>query len=160
MPNWTFIAVSFLYHLGLSIWIGGIVVLGGLIAPRLFRTLDRETAGATFGAILKAFLRLRTAALAFVIGAALARHLMWETSMFASTLSIWIMIRWMCLTFLASEVCYELLFLEGAVETAYENRRVDGAESVSGRRFEKLHRRSELLMKVSFVAALGALLLS
>ena len=62
MPNWAYLAINFLYHLGLAIWIGGVAVLGALVAPALFKALPRQDAGAIFGPILRRFSRWRIAA--------------------------------------------------------------------------------------------------
>ena len=45
MPNWLYIVTHTFYLLGLTIWIGGGVILGALVAPALFRSLPRPQAG-------------------------------------------------------------------------------------------------------------------
>lgn len=160
MPNWGYVFVSFVFHLGLAVWIGGTVVLGALVAPTLFRNLDRSTAGSSFGSILRKFLRLRLVAILAVIIAAAVKYAIWEDSPTNSPQKIWIMIRWLCLTFMALAAFYEIFRLEGAIGRALEGRREQGAESASGRTFDRLHRQSEILMKMSLFAAFGALLLN
>ena len=146
MPNWLYLIVNVLYHLGLSLWIGGAVVLGALVAPALFGKLPRQEAGAIFGPILRRFSRVRLGAVIVVILTAAAKHLVWETH--AS--SIWIVIRWAAIAVMATSVFYEIFYLEGALEA----RRGDSAA------FMPLHRRSETLMKVGLIAAIVALFLS
>ena len=160
MPNWGYVFVSFVFHLGLAVWIGGTVALGAFVAPTLFRNLDRATAGTNFGAILRKFLRLRIVAIVAVIIAAAVKYVVWEDSPSDSAQRIWIMIRWSCLVFMAFAAFYEISRLEAAIARALEGRHAEGAESASGREFDRLHRQSEILMKTSLLAGLGALLLS
>ena len=143
MPNWLYLLFHFLYTLGLAVWIGGALALGALTAPKLFGTLPREQAGSIFGPILRRFSRVRLVAVALVIVGAGVKYLKWETH--AAT--PWIAIRWLCIAFLTIAVAYEILALEPAMARRDE-------------RFQALHRRSELLMKASLVAALVALFFS
>lgn len=56
------LALRYAYLLALLVWLGGLLVLGGLAAPALFASLEaahgaagREMAGLAFGAILRRF---------------------------------------------------------------------------------------------------------
>jgi len=56
------LALRYLYLLSLTPWLGGMIVLGAVVAPALFGTLEtsnilngRELAGATFGEIVRRF---------------------------------------------------------------------------------------------------------
>jgi len=155
MPNWLYIVTHTFYLLGLTIWIGGGVILGALVAPALFRSLPRPQAGSIFGPILRRFSRLRLAAVVVMIVTAAIKHLVWETHV----VSPWIALRWLALAVMAAIVLYELFGLEPAMEKTRP-----GAESGEDdpRRvaFMRLHRRSEALMKAGLGAALVALLLS
>ena len=142
MPNWLYLLDSIAYHLGLALWIGGAIVLGALVAPALFGAMPRQEAGAIFGPILRKFARLRLGAIALVIVAAAVKHLAWETH--AST--VWILIRWIAIAFMAAAVLYEIYSLEPALHA----RRGDPE------RFQPLHRRSENLMKLTLLAAVVA----
>ena len=143
MPNWSYLLFHFLYTAGLAIWIGGAVALGALTAPRLFGSLPREQAGAIFGPILRRFSRVRLGAVIAVIAGATAQYWRWETH--AAT--AWIAVRWAAIAWLALTVVYEILALEPALARRDE-------------RFAALHRRSEVLMKTSVMAALVALFFS
>lgn len=157
MPNWAYLVTHAAYHLGLAIWIGGAVVLGALVAPRLFRNLPRSQAGALFGATLRVFARVRLVALVVVIGAATLQHFVWESR--AAT--IWIILRWLALGIMSLAVVYEIGFLEKAVtESAAHLTEETGDDDQRRIEFNRLHRRAENLMKASLVAALVALLLS
>ena len=145
MPNWLYLAINFLYQIGLAIWIGGSIVLGALVAPMLFKAMPRAEAGAIFGPTLRRFSRLRVIAVLLVILGAAGKYVGWERN--AS--SPWIAIRWLAIAILAFSVVYEIGYLEPALE---RNR---GQEA-----FARLHRRSEVLMKSTLVVAVVALLLS
>jgi hypothetical protein len=108
MPNLGYLAVHALYHLGLAIWIGGAIVLGALVAPRLFRSLPRSQAGALFGPTLRAFSRVRAVALAVIIIAAALQHLVWERG----NVTPWIGLRWLALGVMGSCIVYEIGLLE------------------------------------------------
>jgi Domain of unknown function (DUF4149) len=143
MPNWAYLAINFLYHIGLAVWIGGTFVLGALVAPALFKALPRADAGAIFGPTLRRFSRIRVGAVALIVIGAAVKYLVWERH--AATL--WIAIRWAAIAALAIDVAYEIAFLEPALE------RARGEAAVFGR----LHQRSEMLMKSALLAAVVAL---
>lgn len=143
MPNWLHIVFNGLFHLGLALWIGGVVALGALVAPALFRSLPRPDAGAIFGPILRRFAYVRLAAVALMVIGAGAKYLKFETH--AAT--PWIALRWAFIALLAIIVVYEI----GVLHPRMERRGDD---------FARLHKRAEALMKVSLVAAVLALFLS
>ena len=135
MPNWLHIFVNGLYHLGLALWIGGAVALGAL---------PRQQAGSIFGPTLRRFAKLRLAAVALMIAGAGAKHVIFES--FAK--SPWIAVRWALIAVLAVTVVYEI----GVLHPAMERLRGDPA-------FQRLHKRSEGLMKASLAVAVIALFL-
>jgi uncharacterized membrane protein len=157
MPNWSYILINALYHLGLALWIGGAIALGALAAPVLFRSLPRPQAGAIFGPTLRRFARLRVLALVMIVAGASLKFLIYETH--AAT--IWLTLRWAAIAFLALELVYEI----GYQERAMERLRVQFGSGVAEddpRRltFGRLHKRAEVLLRVSVLAALLALVLS
>jgi len=137
--------VSFVYHVALALWIGGAIALGALTAPELFRRLQRPDAGAIFGTILRRFSRIRLGAVIVALIAAGVKHVEWERH----TSSHWIAARWVLLALLSAVVLYEIGYLEPVMG------RLRGSAE-----FMRLHRRSEGLMKVSLLAALGAVFLA
>ncbi|HYC90442.1 MAG TPA: DUF4149 domain-containing protein [Thermoanaerobaculia bacterium] len=156
MPNWLHLVVNFFYHLGLALWLGGVVVLGALVAPALFRSLPRLEAGTIFGKALRKFARLRLGALVVTILAAGIKHALWER-----TPTLWISLRWAALGILAAAVLYEIAYLERALEARRVHLTPEMAEDHPQRKaFNVLHKRAEGLMKASLVAALAAMLLS
>ncbi|HXI12778.1 MAG TPA: DUF4149 domain-containing protein [Thermoanaerobaculia bacterium] len=156
VPNWIYLAVAFLYNFGLAVWIGGTLILGALVAPALFRKMERPEAGALFGAILRKFSRVRLVCLAAVIVGAACKHLIWETHIGGSASPPWIAIRWAAIAVMAAGVSYEVLFLERAIEEARNGEQRAGSND----RFKTLHRRAEGLVKLELLAAAVALLLN
>jgi hypothetical protein len=157
MPNWGYLLTHAAYHLGLAIWIGGTVVLGAVVAPRLFRELPRRQAGGIFGPALRTFARLRVAALAVTIVAAAVQHFVWESR----TATIWIGLRWLALGLLALSAVYEIGVLERALSTKAAHLTEDIPDGDPRRvEFQRLHRRAESLSKGALFAAVVALLLS
>lgn len=153
MPNWGYMSVDLAWNLALALWIGGIVVLGALVAPHLFRTLEsRSAAGEAFGGILRKFARLRAVLIPILVLSGGIRFLLWEGNVTVENKGAWILLRWTAVAVMAAGLAYEILFLERAIA-----RERDGGEVTP--RFRTLHARAELLMKVSLVAAIGALFL-
>jgi|GEM_PF-586281 len=154
MPNWSYLIVSLAYHLGLALWLGGGIVLGALVAPTLFRSLpDRATAGTLFGQILRKYARLRVVAIVLSAGAAAAKEIFWEQHSMG-IYSRWIFFRWVCLALMAAILVYEILYLERAIGRAQREMTTEPAFRPV---FDKLHHRAEALMKISMLAAVGAL---
>lgn len=157
MPNIAYLSVHFVYHAALAIWLGGAIVLGALVAPRLFRAMPRLEAGALFGRILRPFARVRLVAVLLAIGAAAVQHFVWETN--ATTL--WVAVRWAALAFMAFAVLYEIGWLEKAMEARRVHLTPDVAEDHPHRRaFNALHQRAEALMKAATLAAAVAAVVS
>ena len=157
MPNWTFILINSLYHLGLALWIGGAIALGALAAPVLFGALPRAQAGGLFGPILRRFARLRVLALLLIVVGEGAKFLVYETH--AATL--WITLRWAAIAFLALELVYEIGYQERTMERLRLEMGPDAAADDPRRlAFGRLHQRAERLMRLSILAALLALVLS
>jgi hypothetical protein len=156
MPNWLFLLTNLFYHLGLSLWIGGTIVLGALTAPALFRELPRHQAGGIFGSTLRKFARVRVVALAVTIAAAAVKFLLWESGAMP-----WIALRWAALLVLAASVLYEIGYLERALEARRVHLTPEMPETDPQRRaFNALHKRAEGLMKASLGVAILAMLLS
>ncbi len=157
MPNWLYLFANFLYQFGLALWIGGTVALGALVAPALFKALPRHQAGAIFGPTLRRFARLRIVALIVVLAGAAMKYFGWETR--AAT--PWIVVRWAAIAYLAFSVVYEVAYLERALEIRRVELTPDLPDDDPRRRaFNALHRRAEMLMKSSLIAAVVALFLS
>lgn len=156
MPNWLFLIGHALYQLGLALWIGGAIALGALVAPTLFGTLSRPQAGGIFAPILRRFARLRVVALLMTIAGATMRYVIAERH----AGNVWIGIRWLCIAILAIDLVYEIGSLEPAMSKLRPQLTPDGADTPERREFQRLHKRSEALMKVTLFAAVVAVVLS
>jgi len=154
MPNWSFLIAHALYQLGLALWIGGALALGALVAPALFGALPRAQAGGIFAPILRRFARLRVIALVMTIVGAAMRYLIAERH----ATGIWIGIRWACIAILAIDLVYELGSLEPAMSKLRPQLTAD--DTPERREFQRLHKRSEMLMKVTLLAAVVAVVMS
>src|SRR5260370_22027301 len=147
MPNWSFLIAHALYQLGLALWIGGAIALGALVAPAVFGALPRARAGGIFAPILRRFARLRVAALVMTVVGAAMRYLIAERH----ATGIWIGIRWACIAILAIDLVYELGSLEPAMSKLRPQLTAD--DTPERREFQRLHKRSEMLMNVTLVEA-------
>jgi len=156
LPNWIYLFVALIYNLGLAVWIGGTVVLGALVAPALFRKMDRQEAGGLFGEILRKFSRIRLVCLGLVVASAAFKHFAWETHITGSSSPLWISIRWAAIAVMAAGIGYEVLFVERAMDRA----RNGGSDPAAKSLFSTLHLRAERLVKVELIAAAIALLLN
>ena len=154
MPNWWFLLAHALYHLGLALWIGGAIALGALVAPTLFGNLPRPQAGGLFAPILRKFARLRVVALVMTVVGAAMRYLIAEQH----APGIWIGIRWACIAILAIDLVYEIASLEPTM--AKLRPQLTPEDTPERREFQRLHKRSEMLMKVTLVAAVVAVVIS
>jgi uncharacterized membrane protein len=154
MPNWPFLIVHALYQLGLALWIGGAVALGALVAPALFGNLPRAQAGGLFAPILRRFARLRVIALVMTIAGAAMRYLLAEQH----ARGVWIGIRWLCIAILAIDLVYEIASLEPKMGKL--RAQMTAEDTPERREFQRLHKRSEMLMKVTLIAAIVAVVFS
>jgi len=157
MPNWLYLAFSFVYAAGLAVWIGGALVLGALVAPALFRELERAEAGRIFGGILRKFARVRLVALGFVLAAAACRAAFWEFNG-ANSGSPWVAVRWGFLLIMALSIIFELFVVESAIEK--ERAAASAVGTAPGATFQRLHKRAERNLKLGTLAACGALFLN
>lgn len=156
MPNFAYLFVSAVYTISLAVTIGGILVLGAIVAPALFRKLDRPVAGEVFGAILGRFARVRMIALAATLIAAAIKFGVWEQAMSAPRYGSWIILRWLALALMATMLLYETARLHPEME----RRRSGLADGAEDPRFRQLHRRAEALVRVTLIASVVALILA
>ena len=153
------IALRYAYVLALAIWLGGIVVLGALVAPATFQVLEsaapdvgRALAGDVFGTIISRFhyAGYATGATLFVTLGAIAllgprpRHFAIRMLIIAATLAI---------------TLYSGVVVGGELEAVQES--AGGLPSQlepddeRRLRFDALHLLSERLMLVNLVGALA-----
>jgi putative copper export protein len=79
IPNFYFMGIQFIHLLALSIWVGGIVAIGFIVAPTLFRRIkSRRTAGELMGEILRKFDLLSLFCIAALIITGMIKYWTWE----------------------------------------------------------------------------------
>jgi len=156
VPNWLYLLFHALYHLGLALWIGGVIVLGACTAPELFKALPRHEAGNIFGPILARFSRVQGIALAMIVIGAGAKFLIWERH----AISPWIAGRWAAIVLLAWALLAQLS-MQRKVRIFGVNLGPDVPDDHPQRAlFNIFHERAKGLMKVSVIAAFIALFFS
>lgn len=138
-----------LFLLSMSLWVGGIAVLGAIVAPALFKSMAPAAAGEMFGTILRRFavLELTCGGLA-LLGASLVFASHRDEGLFS-----WLRI-----------VLVTVMILVGLGATFGVNPKVRRLREIPGeearREFDRYHRTSERLMQLNFLLGLGLLGLS
>jgi hypothetical protein len=156
VPNWIYLFFNFLYHLGLALWIGGAVVISGIVAPAQFAAWPRHQAIVIMVPILRRFARLRLWALLMIIAGAGAKVLIWERF----DLAPWLAIRWGAIVALAWALIFDLSKTRRLVAFGVGIDPESPPDNPVKLFFDYLYVRAEGLMKASVLAALIALLFS
>lgn len=158
VPNVAFLAARFAHALGMAVWLGGIVALGAIAAPVLFRRLPRPDAGALFGPMLRIFekVSLGAAVLAVTGAAAMA----WLGGQHAN---LWAVLRYvalagMCVLLFAAQTLVHPALRKVQEENPRISERPDGDPARA--RFQSLHVLSERLMTAQLVLGLVVLFFS
>lgn len=158
MPNIPYMIASFVHLLGLAVWIGGIVALGAIAAPVLFRRLPRPEAGALFGPMLRIFEKVSMGAAILAVAGAAGKAIMGGQNMNA-----WAVVRFGALGGMVLLLLVANLSLHPAI------RRVQDAnpgisslpeEDPARAKFQRLHKLSEKIMMGQLWLGLLALLLA
>jgi uncharacterized membrane protein len=155
LPNWIYLVFHLLYHLGLALWIGGVIALGACAAPELFKALTKQQAGAIFGPILGRFMRIRAFALLMIVVGAGAKFLIWERH----AASPWIACRWAAIVLLAWAMLAEMSF-QKKMRVFGANLGPETEDNPVRALFQYFHTRAEGVMKASVIAAVIALFFS
>ncbi len=104
IPNFYFMGVQFIHLLALSILVGGIVAIGFIIAPTLFRRIkSRRTAGELMGEILRKFDILSLFCIAALIITGIIKYWTWEN------LTPWNLTRYLAILVLSGGGLYSAL---------------------------------------------------
>jgi len=156
MPNWIYLFFNALYHAGLALWIGGAIVLAGVVAPALLAAFPRHQAIVVSVPMLRRFARLRLAALVMIIIGAGAKALVWER--FA--LTPWLAIRWGAIVLLAWALLFDLIRTKKLVAFGVGVEAEAAPDDPRVVFFDYFYTRAEGLMKASVVAAFIALIFS
>ena len=160
METLYFDVLQFLYHLALALIVGGAIVLGGAVAPAVFRSArSRGEGGLLFGAILARYDQIALLAVAVVAITSVLRFFAFE-----DTAVGWRLVaRWVALGLLALAVIYASAWSNPVARTLRtEIRNFDELPDGHPDRiaFAKLHRSSTRAMQVAILCGLAALFLS
>ena len=155
MPNWIYLFFNALYHLGLGLWIGGAVVISGIVTPAQFAAWPRHKAIVIMVPILRRFARLRLLALLMIIAGAGAKMLIWERF----DLAPWLAVRWAAIVMLAWALLFDLSKTRRLVAFG-AGIDPDSPNDPLKVLFEQFYVSADGLMKASVLAAFIALLFS
>ncbi|MBI3804486.1 MAG: DUF4149 domain-containing protein [Nitrospirae bacterium] len=104
IPNFYFMGVQFIHLLALSIWVGGIVIIGMIVAPILFgRIKSRRTAGELMGEILRRFDLLTLGCMVALIITGIIKYFTWEN------LTPWNLTRYLAILIMSGAGLYSAL---------------------------------------------------
>jgi len=147
---------TILERIALALWVGGTAVLGGIVAPLLFKRLpSRALAGETFGEMLARFEIVR-----YVLSTMLVLALFLRTESGQSAGALWL--RAILVAALTSLSIYSGMVV--AVKIQYFRSKIASFETVSPDdpwkvKFDQHHRRAVRLMMIGLLLAVGLLLL-
>jgi hypothetical protein len=156
MPNWFYIFVNALYHLGLALWIGGVVVIWACVSPPILGALPRFQAFVIQAAILRRSARLRLLAMLMILAGGGAKFLIWERF----DMQPWLAVRWGAIVLLAWALIFDLKGTRRLLAFGKGIELDAAADDPRREIFELLYVRAEGLMRASVLAALIALLFS
>lgn len=156
MPNWFYMFVNALYHLGLALWIGGVVVIWTSASPAILGALPRFQAFVVQATILRRSARLRLLAMLMILVGAGAKFLIWERF----DMQPWLAVRWGAIVLMAWALIFDLRGTRRLLACGKGIELDVAAEDPRRVIFELLYVRAEGLMRASALAALIALLFS
>ncbi len=150
MPNWTYLTLHFLHTAALGIWIGGIVAVGMVAAPVVFRTASsRQEAGRIMAAILRRFDSV-------VMGCIL---LLLITSpllvAWFGRMSPWYAIEYVCIGMMSASAIYSSRVVSPRIRRLRQEGKTSGDSQ-----FDQLHRASVLIMQFNLACGCLALFFS
>lgn len=144
VPNIPFLIAGFVHSLGMAVWVGGIVALGAIAAPTLFRRLPRHDAGALFGPMLRIFEKVSLgAAVLAVTGAAATAYLGGQNANLAVVIRYVALFAMCALLFAANTLIHPAI---RKVQEANPNVSALPETDPARQRFQMLHKLSERLM--------------
>jgi hypothetical protein len=156
VPNWIYLFFNTLYHLGLALWIGGVVVIWACVGPSILGALPRFQAFVVQATILRRSARLRLLALLMILAGGGAKFLIWERF----DMQPWLAVRWGAIVALAWALIFDL---KGTRRLLAFGKGIEldvAADDPRREIFELLYVRAEGLMRASALAALIAILFS
>ena len=154
MPNWTFLTLHFFHTMALVVWVGGIVSIGGIVAPVAFRELpDRNSAGKVIGLSLRRFDALVAMCIVLLVSTSILMALWY------GRWSPWYAIQYTCITLMSisATVCMTIVAprMRSLRSNPAERQTPDGAAE-----FDRLHQFSTLSMQFNLACGTVAILFS
>lgn len=149
-------AARAVYFTALGVWVGGMATLAFVVAPTLFNTVPRATAGTIFGAVLKAFGPVQITLGIVSAMAAVALQMTGEWKLRRSALRLSVLL-------LMLIVAYAQFLMGPAIER--ERAAIVNFESLppgvpARARFDRLHKWSMWLASIGLLAGAGLLIRS
>ncbi len=148
------------YHLGLAVIVGGGLVLGGMAAPAIFRTLrSRSEAGTVFGAVLERYDGVAIAALIVIAVTTFLR----AGAVDEDPRDVRILARWISLVLMGIATLYASAWASPVARAI--RRQTPGFDDlpdgdVRRREFRTLHERSRRAFSFAVLAGVVALFFS
>jgi putative copper export protein len=167
IPNFYFMGIQFIHLFALATWVGGIVIIGAIVAPTLFKKIKpRSQAGELMGQILSKFDKVALCCSGALIGTGIIKFFTWEN------LTPWNATRYLAIMVMSGVCLYSVFVVSPRLRTLISQRQADGKpveNEASGTRpesemprseFSKLHLNSVRLMMVNLVCGTVALLMA
>lgn len=167
IPNFYFMGIQFMHLFALAIWVGGIVIIGAIVAPTIFKKIEpRSQAGELMGQILSKFDKVTLGCSGALVGTGMIKFFTWEN------LTPWNATRYLAI-FIMSGVCLYSVFvvsprLRALLPQGHSRDKTDENDSpgqmsereVPPTEFSQLHLSSVRLMMVNLVCGTVALLMA
>ncbi|MFQ5560418.1 MAG: DUF4149 domain-containing protein [Nitrospinota bacterium] len=158
MPNLTFMTVQFFHLTALALWVGGIVGIGIVAAPSIFKlSASRTLAGEIVGNILEKFGKLTLACMVVLAITSLIKYSLWETK------NPWILTRYGVLLLMAAATIFSNFVVSPKMAAikeklgSFDTTQKEDPLRVS---FNNYHKVSSSLMLLSLACGLLALFLA
>jgi len=156
----SFDLLQFLYHLALTVLVGGSLVLGTAVAPALFASArSRADAGTLFGSILARFDGLAIFSVVVLVITSVFKAIGFEVT---GTPDLRLVLRWVALAALAIATLYSSAWANPVarqIQSAMPGFDEQPPSSPARMEFARLHRRSRRAMSVAVIFGLLALFL-
>ncbi|MFY9269250.1 MAG: DUF4149 domain-containing protein [Candidatus Manganitrophaceae bacterium] len=153
IPNFYFMAVQFIHLLALSVWVGGIVSIGMIVAPTLFQKgRSRQTGGELMGEILRKFDIVSLACIAALAITGVIKYWTWEN------LTPWNLSRYLSILVMSGAGLYSAFAVSPKLRSWTGSPASANAISISD--FNRLHHLSIRLMTLNLICGVVALLMA
>lgn len=160
IPNFYFMGVQFIHLLAISLWVGGIVMVGMIVAPTLFRKIkSRQAAGDLLGEILWKFDLLTLFCIGALVVTSAIKYWTWEN------LTPWNLTRYVAIALMSALGLYSALVVSPKLRgwMAFQASKKEGGAAsapASTIDFDRLHHTSVRLMKINLICGIVVLLMA